>query len=107
MDSEIPLGFTQWRSSDDTDNDRIILNTIGEHAEVKVTNLKLFWTISIWKKVINSHAGGLCEDHSLWSIVCENDLVKKFIAELTPYTVWAGKIIPKKRVCFDSEIPNF
>ena len=40
MDSEIPLGSTQWRSSDDTDNDRIILNTIGEHAEVKVTNLK-------------------------------------------------------------------
>ena len=41
MESEIPLGFTQWKSSDDTDNDRIILNTIGEHAEVKVTNLKL------------------------------------------------------------------
>ena len=43
MDSEIPLGFTQWKSSDDTDNDRIILNTIGEHAEVKVTNLKLIF----------------------------------------------------------------
>ena len=47
MDSEIPLWFTQWRSSDDTDNDRIILNTVGEHAEVKVTNLKLILTISI------------------------------------------------------------
>ena len=40
MESEIPLGFIQWKSSDDTDNDRIILNTLGEHAEVKVTNLK-------------------------------------------------------------------
>ena len=58
MGSEIPLGFTQWRSSDDTDNDRIILNTIGEHAEVNVTNLKLILTFSIRKKCIDSNACG-------------------------------------------------
>ena len=50
LDLTVPQGFTQWKSSDDTDNDRIILNTIGEHAEVKVKNLKLIYTFSISKK---------------------------------------------------------
>ena len=56
MESEIPLGFIQWKSSDDTDNDRIILNTLGEHAEVKVTNLKPVDFDS--EKIFNFHADG-------------------------------------------------
>ena len=68
--------------------------------------MKIFKPFSESEKIINPPIAKTCRFIYIYWNTYRKYIVRS--SKLILYnTVWAGKIIPKKRVCFDSEIPNF